>query len=129
MCVHLDHEWIYYILWLMVLSAWINLLNSKLNLCKPSLFSWYLCMRQVATRVIIGTMEIVSIRQPSHYFSIHGDKHFKHLITTPWVFSRASPLGFYLVTVAILSNFKIQSKHNPGFPSKVGMSSFSDSLA
>ena len=58
-----------------------------------------------------------------------GGKNFKHLITAPWPFSRASSLAFHLVTVAIFSNFKIQLKYNLGLPSKVGMSSIRESLA
>ena len=54
---------------------------------------------------------------------------FLTYITASWTFPKANTLGFYLVTATIFSSFRIQSKYNLGFPSKVGMSSIKESFA
>ena len=58
---------------------------------------------------------------------VYGSMDVKNLITAPWAFPRASSLGFHLVTVAILSNFKIQLKYNVALPLEVGVSLISES--
>ena len=55
--------------------------------------------------------------------------NLRHFITVPWDFTIANSLGLHLVTTAIFSSFKIQSKQNLGFPSKVGILTVRESFA
>ena len=77
----------------------------------------------MVARFTVGTEENCLNIAFTLFHLASADDDLRHFVTVPCAFPKANSLGFHLVTAAILYRFKIQSKYNSYFPSKVGISS------
>ena len=70
----------------------------------------------MAACITVGTRENCCLKIASTLFQpASAGNDLKHFITATGAFPMFNSIGFHLVTAAIFSSFRIQSKYNSGF--------------